>query len=179
MAARDQDARAAAGRWLVVPRTLAFIFNGHDVLMMRRRNDSRIYPGRYNGVGGHLERDEDPVTGVRREIREETGLEVNQLRLRAIYNIDAGGPQGAMLFVFTARSDSRALPPATSEGGLRWVPRGRLLDLPLVEDLPRMLPRYLDMDDDAAPLHVHVGYDEDGLIHLRIAPDERHGGDEA
>ena len=73
MGADDQDARAA-GRWLVVPRTLAFIRNGDDVLMMRRRADSRIYPGRYNGVGGHLERDEDPLTGVRREIREETGL---------------------------------------------------------------------------------------------------------
>ena len=82
-----------------------------------------------------------------------------------------------MLFVFTATSQGRALPPTTSEGALRWVPRGDLLALPLVEDLPRMLPLYLDMGDDDAPLHVHVSYDEDGGGRLRIASDGRRGGD--
>ena len=136
---------------------------------MRRRQDSRIYPGRYNGVGGHVERDEDPLTGVRREIFEETGLPVNRLRLRAIYHIDSGAEQGGLLFVFTCWSERRCLHAGSPEGSLHWVPREQLLALPLVEDLPTMLPRYLNMPDDDAPLFIHISYDQDDRPRLREA----------
>ena len=165
----EQGVNEVAGRWLTIPRTVAFVRNGDDVLMLRRSDDSRIYPGRYNGVGGHLKRDEDPLSGMRREILEETGLQVKQLRLRALYNIDSGGPQGVLLFVFTCQSPSRELCPTTPEGVLRWVPRHDLLSLPLVEDLPQMLPRVLDMAPDAPPFFVHSGYDHDDRLRLRIA----------
>jgi len=167
--AADQGAAEAAGRWLTIPRTLAFVCHGDEVLMLRRRADSRIYPGCYNGVGGHLERDEDPLSGIRREIREETGLQVMQLRLRAVYNVDPGGRNGVLLFVFTCCSATRALKPTTDEGALRWVPRATLLSLPLVEDLPQMLPALLEMAPDAPPLFVHAGYDRADSLCLRIA----------
>ena len=171
MGATGQGIDESAGRWVTIPRMVAFVRNGDDVLMLRRSDSSRIYPGRYNGVGGHLERQEDPLSGMRREILEETGLQVTQLHLRALYNIDAGGHQGVLLFVFTCQSASRELCPATPEGALRWVPRHELMSLPLVEDLPQMLPRFLDMAPDAPPLFVHVGYDPDGRLRLRIAPE--------
>ncbi len=171
MGASAQGAGEPGGRWLTSPRTLAFVCNGNDVLMLQRRADSRIFPGCYNGVGGHLERDEDPLTGIRREILEETGLTVTRLRLRALYNIDPGGPQGVLLFIFTCHSASRKLGTATAAGSLSWVPREELLTLPLVEDLPQMLPRLLDMADDAPPLYVHVGYEQGDRLCLRIAPE--------
>ncbi len=171
MGATGQGVDEVADRWLTIPRMVAFVRNGDDILMLRRSDDSRIYPGRFNGVGGHLERDEDPLSGMRREILEETGLQVTQLRLRALYNIDAGGPQGVLLFVFTCHSASRELCPTTPEGALRWVPRHELLSLPLVEDLPQMLQRVLDLAPDAPPLFVHCGYDSDDRLRLRIAPE--------
>ena len=171
MGATGQGIDESAGRWVTIPRMVAFVRNGDDVLMLRRSDNSRIYPGQYNGVGGHLERKEDPLSGMRREILEETGLQVTQLFLRALYNIDSGGHQGVLLFVFTCQSARRELCPATPEGTLRWVPRHELASLPLVEDLPQMLPRLLDMAPDAPPLFVHVGYDPDGRLRLRIAPE--------
>ncbi len=171
MGATGQGIDKIAGRWLTIPRMVAFVRNGDDILMLRRSDDSRIYPGRYNGVGGHLERDEDPLSGIRREILEETGLQVMHLCLRALYNIDAGGHPGVLLFVFTCQSASRELCPATPEGFLRWVPRHELMSLPLVEDLPQMLPLVLDRAPDAPPLFVHSGYDSDDRLRLRIAPE--------
>ncbi|NDJ60981.1 MAG: NUDIX domain-containing protein [Chloroflexi bacterium] len=168
MGASEQGADATAGRWLTIPRTLCFVLNGDDVLLMKRGAHKRVFPNRYNGVGGHIERHEDPLTSARREIREETGLEVSDLRLRAVYNIDAGETSGIVLFVFTARSASRAVL-ANDEGTLHWVPRDQVETLDLVEDLPLMLPRVLAMTPTDAPLSVHLSYDEHDVLQMRFA----------
>ena len=73
MGSEEQGADVIKGRWLTIPRTLCFVFNGDDLLLMRRAAHKRVFPNRYNGVGGHIERDEDPYTSAKREILEETG----------------------------------------------------------------------------------------------------------
>lgn len=168
MGANEQGADATAGRWLVIPRTLCFVLNGDDILLMKRGAHKRVFPNQYNGLGGHIERDEDPFTSARREILEESGLDVRDVTLRAVYNIDTGESTGIVLFVFTGISSSRAVI-ANDEGTLHWVPRDRLLSLDLVEDLPVILPRVLTMATDAPPVFVHVTYDEEDAIHMRFA----------
>jgi 8-oxo-dGTP diphosphatase len=168
MGAREQGADAVEGRWLVIPRTLCFVQNGDDVLLMKRAPFKRVFPNRYNGVGGHIERDEDPLSSAQREIVEETGLTVRDVRLRAVYNIDAGEQSGILLFVFTAASDSREVV-GNGEGSLHWIPRRDILKYDLVEDLPIILPRILAMGADDAPLFAHVSYDEQDAIQFRFA----------
>ncbi len=176
MGAAAQGIDDPQGRWLTVPRTVAFICHEDLVLLIKRRNDSPIYPGCYNGVGGHLERDEDPASGIRREIVEETGLVVSSLRLRAIYNIDPGGHSGVLLFVFTCVCKNRDLARSSPEGDLHWVHRKDIMSLPLVEDLPQILPKILEMADDDPPLYVHAGYDRQDQLQLRIAQEATPGG---
>jgi 8-oxo-dGTP pyrophosphatase MutT (NUDIX family) len=90
MGAADQGADASSGRWMTIPRTLCFITSGDDVLLIKRAAHKRVFPGRYNGIGGHLERDEDPRSGAIREMREETGLPVRDVRLRAYPTLTPG-----------------------------------------------------------------------------------------
>ena len=168
MGADEQGASAIQNRWLTIPRTLCFVLNGQDVLLMKRAAHKRVFPNRYNGVGGHIERDEDPLTSARREIKEETGLDVRDVRLCAVYNIDAGASTGIVLLVFTAISDSRAVS-ANLEGTLHWVARDRLYKLDLAEDLPLILPRILAMQASDPPLFVHVSYDHNDAIQMRFA----------
>ena len=168
MGAHEQGANATDGRWLTIPRTLCFVFNGDDMLLMKRSAHKRVFPNRYNGVGGHIERDEDPLTSAKREILEETGLNVHDLRLRAVYNIDAGEATGIILFVFSARSDSRQTQ-GSDEGTLHWIPRGEVMNLDLVEDLLHLLPRILSMDNSSPPVFIHVSYDDDDAIQMRFA----------
>jgi 8-oxo-dGTP diphosphatase len=168
LGAKEQGADATIGRWLTIPRTLCFVRNGSDILLMKRAAHKRVFPNRYNGVGGHIERDEDPLSGARREILEETGLSVEQLELRAVYNIDAGAATGILLFVFTAWSESREVS-ANTEGTLHWIPRDEVANLDLVEDLPLILPRILAMHPGAVPLFVHVSYDSSDQIQMRFA----------
>lgn len=168
MGANQQGADATQNRWLTIPRTLCFVLNGSDILLMKRAPHKRVFPNRYNGVGGHIERYEDPLTSARREIFEETGLSVHDLRLCAIYNIDAGASTGIVLFVFIAQSESRDVI-ANDEGTLHWIPQANLLEYDLVEDLPIILPRILAMDTSTAPFFVHVSYDKNDQIQMFFA----------
>lgn len=168
MGAKQQGADATNNRWLTIPRTLSFVMNGDDILMMKRAPHRRVFPNQYNGLGGHIERNEDPLTGAIREIKEESGLHVHSVRLRTIHNIDAGEDTGIILFVYTAVSNRREVVQDTSEGTLEWIPKSKILDIDLVEDLPYLIPRVMDMDDYHAPVHVHVSYNAEDKILLRF-----------
>lgn len=166
--ANEQGANATSGRWVTIPRTLCFVLNGNDVLLMKRGPHRRVFPNQFNGVGGHIERDEDPLTSARREILEETGLHVHDLRLCAVHNIDAGVDSGIILFVFVGTSDSRDVIDS-DEGTLHWVPREHVSALDLVEDLSLVLPRVLSMSPRDPTFFVHVSYDDADAIMLRFA----------
>lgn len=171
MGQQDQGISSSAGRYKTVPRTLCFVLHGDDVLLLKGAPDKRLWANRYNGVGGHVEPDEDVCAAAVREVCEETGWHENDLEgltLRAVINVYAGDPQtGIMLFVFTARARLRQTR-ASSEGTLQWVPRSRLLDYALVEDLPQLLPRVLSLPDGAAPLFAHYGYDQNDQLEIRF-----------
>ncbi len=170
MGRADQGTTQLAGRYVVVPRTLCFITYGDEVLLLRGAPDKRLWPNRYNGIGGHVERGEDVRSAALREIREEAGVEVTDLRLRGIVNVapDATGP-GVMIFVFTARALSRQVRPS-SEGTPVWVRRDGWSDLELVEDLPVLLPRVLGMGPDDPPFFGHYTYDENDQLVVRLFP---------
>ena len=86
----DQGLQSGKRRFQVIPRVLVFLRNEDDVLLLKGAPDKRIWANLYNGVGGHVEVDEDVYSAALREVYEETGLEVSNLELRAIANIDAG-----------------------------------------------------------------------------------------
>lgn len=164
MGASEQG--AGGGRWEVSPRTLIFVTNGDDVLLMKRGPHKRIFPNKYNGLGGHVERGEDVYSAAARELYEESGLKARDLRLRGIHHIDAGADSGIMVFVFTAACDSRELIDC-DEGALEWVETSKVAGLDLVEDLPEILPRVLAMPHDAPPYFAHVSYDASDTILIR------------
>lgn len=166
MGAKEQGADATTGRWLVIPRTLCFITHGDDVLLLKRGEHKRVFPGQYNGPGGHIERDEDPLTGAIREMREETGLDVINVRFRGVIHVDTGHTNGIMVFVFSAEATSRGFTDS-DEGTLEWVERSQLHDLPLVEDLPILIPRLFDTD--SPPFFAHTSYNADDAIVMRFA----------
>ena len=65
--------------------TLGYILpaDRRQVLMIHRNarpGDQHL--GKYNGLGGKLERDEDIAAGMRREIAVEAGLVVTSMQLR-------------------------------------------------------------------------------------------------
>ena len=169
MSKLDQGIATSGNRYRVIPRTLCLITHGDDLLLMRRSTAKPVWPLRRNGVGGHVERDEDVLTAALREIHEETGLEVRALQLRGVVNIDAGDPRsGILLFIFSAEAASREFT-SSREGTLQWVPREDVLDLPLFEDLPLILPQVLDAPAGQTPFFAHYSYDEADVLVVTFA----------
>lgn len=129
------------------------------VLMIHRNaRPGDLHLGKYNGLGGKLERDEDVLAGLRRELREEAGIECTAVRLRGTISWPGFGKQGEdwMGFVFVVDAFTGTPHQRNPEGTLEWVERERLLELPLWEGDRHFLP--LVFDDDPRPFHGVMPY---------------------
>ena len=62
--------RVSKDRYTIIPRTLSFLVHEETVLLIRIREDRGAWGGKYNGVGGHIEPGEDPLSAARRELVE-------------------------------------------------------------------------------------------------------------
>jgi 8-oxo-dGTP diphosphatase len=125
--------------------TLAYILSpdGRQVLLIHRnRRPDDAHFGKYNGIGGKLEPGEDVVACIRREIREEAGVECDSLHLRGTISWPGFGKHGEDWFGFIFRVDRWHGVPLTDnpEGTLEWVDVSRLLDLPLWEGDRHFVP---------------------------------------
>ena len=169
MGQNDQGLKSGRRRFQAVPRVLVFLRNRNDVLLLKGAPDKRIWANKYNGVGGHVEVGEDVFSAARREVTEETGLNIDALELAAVVTIDAGDPGlGILMFVFMGWSDSREISPS-HEGELHWAPVDRLPKAELVEDLEWLLPRLLTGRDGDPPLFLHYSYDAKDELVIRAA----------
>ncbi len=147
-----EDQRSSEERYTVVARTLVFLTRNDEVLLLKGSPTKPLWAGKYNGIGGHLEPGESPYASAMRELKEETGLAVPRLELRGVVHITLPQPPGIVLFVFvgtigasTGRAGTAGADELVSseEGTPVWVKRAQLASLPLVEDLPKLLPRVL------------------------------------
>ena len=55
-----------------------------DNLLLQRKSAGFFGEGKWNGVGGKLKPGESPNEGVKREVLEETGLLISQLKLHGV-----------------------------------------------------------------------------------------------
>ena len=62
--------------------TLGYVVAGEHVLLVHRGRKGDVHAGKWNGLGGKLEADEDVYSCLCRELREEAGIEVTRARLR-------------------------------------------------------------------------------------------------
>lgn len=144
--------------------TLGYILSpdrGSVLLVHRNARPGDMHLGKYNGLGGKLERDEDVVAGMRRELREEAGVEALDLALRGTISWPGFGKNGEdwLGFVFVVTRFAGEPPSANAEGALEWVPVARVLagELPFWPGDYHFLP--LVFDADPRPFHGVMPYE--------------------
>ena len=133
---RDAGERPAAPT-TIVPTTLVFVRRDGHTLMIRKA--SGRHAGIWNGLGGKMESGETPEACARREVFEESGLEIQTLDLRGTIvfpRFDDGIDRYVWVFLATARGEPRE----SSEGPLAWVPTERIAGLRIHEGDRVFLP---------------------------------------
>ena len=167
MGKNDQGVQGSGKKYKAIPRVLIFLRNEEDVLLLNGAADKRIWADKYNGVGGHVESEEDVLAAAKREVFEETGLNPRDLVLKAVVNIEAGDPLlGIVMFIFTGWSELRSTR-RSYEGELHWIPLGDLSKYDLVEDLTWLLPKVLEDNLNGVPRYLHYHYDENDKLVIR------------
>jgi 8-oxo-dGTP diphosphatase len=141
--------------------TLGYILSpdGREVLMIHRnKRPDDLHFGKYNGLGGRLEANEDIVNGMRREILEESGLVAERIVLRGTISWPGFGKKDEDWFGFIFRIESWHGEASTGnhEGTLEWVPLTSLLTLSLWPSDHHFLP--MVFDDDPRPFHGYMPY---------------------
>lgn len=125
-----------------------------EVLMLHRnKRAGDIHYGKYNGLGGKVERDEDVASGAIREVYEESGLQVTSMSLRGTISWPGFGRGGEDWFAFIFLVDQFTGTPheGNDEGTLSWQRRESLATLPMWDSDQQWLP--LVFDDDPRPFH--------------------------
>jgi len=139
---------------------LCYLTDAGRLLMLQRKKEP--FSMHWAAPGGKLEPGETPEEAVVREVREETGLSVRDLRLRAVCSETGEDPNyNWLLFIFQAGAYDGRLTPS-DEGELRWVPIDRLDEWPIPE-VDRKLAKFL-LGSESEPHFIRVEYSPDHAV---------------
>ncbi|HEY4293961.1 8-oxo-dGTP diphosphatase [Luteibacter sp.] len=151
--------------------TLGYVLSpdGKSVLMIHRnaRQDD-MHLGKYNGLGGKMEPGEDIASCMRREIREEAGIECLEMSLRGTLNWPGFGKHGEdwLGFIFVVTRFEGAPLTSNHEGALEWVPVEALDSLPMWEGDRHFLQ--LVFDTDPRPFHGVMPYKDGRMVSWNV-----------
>jgi 8-oxo-dGTP diphosphatase len=155
-------------RYKVVPRTAIFLRRGDSYLLLKGAPTKRLWPNKYNGLGGHIEKGENVYAAAKRELFEETGLSAD-LWLCGTVIVDAG-ETGICLFLFSGDCPAQECEPQPSpEGMAEWIAYHALPELDTVEDLPVLLAKIHHMQRGDAPFFAWSHYNEGETLTVEFA----------
>ncbi len=141
--------------------TLGYILSAdcsQVLLVHRNARSSDHHLGKYNGLGGKMEVDEDVFSCMEREVREEAGIICRQMTLRGTISWPGFGPAGEnwLGFIFLITAFSGVPVAQNEEGDLGWYDLESLNTLPMWEGDRFFLP--LVFDKDPRIFHGHMPY---------------------
>ncbi len=133
-----------------------YIMCGDEVLMFKRSETKKKFPGFWSIPGGHIDEGEDPLAAAIREVQEETGVTISadDLKLKVVamhHHLDR--KEMYVAFAFVAIIPHKVNVQAdTEEGTSHWVKRSEML---VKENVFAPIKYYFD----------HVLNDKPGIIY--------------
>ena len=118
---------------MIILATLCYVTrDGYTLMLYRNKKANDIHEGKWNGLGGKVEDGETPEECVRREVKEESGLVIQDPRLHGLIMFPDFKGNDWYVFVFTATEFS-GHQIDSPEGQLEWIKDDVLTSLNLWE----------------------------------------------
>ena len=141
--------------------TLCYIKqNGHTLMVYRNKKPNDIHEGKWNGLGGKFEPGESLEECVRREVLEESGLQIRNPKLQGLLMFPNFKGDDWYVFVFTAREFKGELIDSP-EGRLEWIPDEKLSSLNLWASDQVFFP-WLERDEFFSAKFIYQGDEMQG-----------------
>ncbi len=145
-----------------------FIRRGDQLLMLKRSARKKYAPSCIHPVGGKVDPNENPYEAATREVLEETGLTIKDLRLEAVL-LDIqpvpDEPYNWLVYHFSADYQSGMLID-TDEGELIWLTKDEVPHQPLHPSVQPIIDHILD--STVGTIFVTYQYDKDRNVKSTI-----------
>ena len=132
-------------RYTVLPRTLILIIKNQQVLLMKYSGKGTHMTAEkeerkdiYNGLGGHVEEDEDVIENAKKEALEEAGINLLNPKVKGIMNVSNFSGKNVMMFIVVGTTEDE-LTTSTLEGDLEWIPFDKLDKINVFDDVKPFL----------------------------------------
>ena len=134
------------------------------LLLHRVKKENDLNRDKWIGIGGKFEENESPEDCLLREVREETGLVLNDWRYCGIVTFVSDRWEGEYMHLFHATAFDGVLRDC-DEGVLEWVPKAEFAKLPQWEG-DRIFLRL--MESQAPFFSLKLCYKGDSLISVSL-----------
>ena len=126
--------------------TVCYIERDGKYLMLHRvKKQNDVNRDKWIGIGGKLEEGESPFDCIRREVREETGLTLSNIRYRGIITFVSNEFGTEYMHLFSSDDFTGKMLDSCDEGVLEWIEKDRLLSIPMWEG-DKIFLRLLDTE---------------------------------
>lgn len=110
-----------------------YIVHNNEVLMFKRSENKKKFPGFWSIPGGHIDEGEDPLQCAIREIKEETGITVQpeDIKLKVVathHHIDRNELYIAFAFMVKLKTKP-TVTQNSEEGTSHWVKKSEMINL--------------------------------------------------
>jgi len=132
------------------------IYEGELILLSGFRAElENLHRSRPRGLGGKAEQGESPIECVKREIREEAGIEIQPI-WKGVVTFSDPSTNDWEAHVFVAEGFKGELI-SCNEGELTWIDESEVLNLDMPEGDKKIMPLLFEKNK----FHAHLKYDAD------------------
>lgn len=137
---------------------------GKYLMLHRTKKKNDINEGKWLGIGGKFKDKESPEDCIIREVKEETGLTLNSVKLRGILTFINTICETEYIYVFTSNDFTGNLIEC-NEGELKWVEKEKVTSLNLWEGDKIFIEK---IKEESPFFTIKYVYDGDTLLHYDL-----------
>lgn len=132
----------------ITPTVECFVEKDAKYLLLKRSANKKILPNIWIAPGGHRESNEGVIAAARREIKEETGLDIKNIKIKVVGTAILEDINTEFAFhVLTAEYAGGELATSAYDGEFAWLSAEEISNLDnLLPELRPLVPRIFEED---------------------------------